>query len=114
MTRSPRPLVRRARADADVREAIDHYLAESTSVALGFVDALEAAYEHIRRSPATGSPRYGHELNLQGLRSWPCRRHPYLVFYVSYEDRIEVWRVLHMSCDIPRWLQQGTSPGFPK
>jgi len=40
--------------------------------------------------------------------------HPYLVFYVSYEDRIEVWRVLHMSCDIPRWLQQGTSPGFPK
>ena len=105
--RSPRPLVRRARADADVHEAIDHYLTESTDVALGFVDALEAAYEHIRHSPATGSPRYGHELNLPGLRFWQCRRYPYLVFYVALSDRIEVWRVLHARRDIPHWLQEG-------
>ena len=43
--RTPRPLVRRARADADVNEAIEHYLAESPAAALGFIDALEAAYE---------------------------------------------------------------------
>jgi toxin ParE1/3/4 len=107
--RRSRPLVRRARADADVHEAIDHYLEDSTDVALGFVDALEAAYEHIRRSPATGSPRYGHELSLPGLRFWPCRRYPYLVFYVILSDRIEVWRVLHTSRDIPRWLQEGAA-----
>ena len=115
MTRgSPRSLVRRARADADVHEAIDHYLEESTGAALGFVDALELAYEQIRRSPAMGSPRYGHELNLQGLRCWPCRRYPYLVFYVAFDDRIEVWRVLHMSRDIPHRLREGASPAAPE
>ena len=50
--RSAKPLVRRARADADIGEAIDYYLAESPAVALRFVDALEAAYRHIRRTPA--------------------------------------------------------------
>ena len=49
--RSAKPLVRRARADADVGEAIGCYLAESPAVTLRFVDALEAAYRHIRRTP---------------------------------------------------------------
>ena len=108
--RSQRPLTRRAQADADVREAIDYYLAESPEIALAFVDALEAAYEHIRRSPATGSPRYGHELSLPGLRFWPCRRFPYLVFYAALDYRIEIWRVLHAKRDIPHWLQEGAVP----
>jgi toxin ParE1/3/4 len=103
--RAPLPLVRRARADADVTEAIDYYLAESNAAALGFIDALEAAYEHIRRAPATGSPRYAHELNLPGLRFWPCKRYPYLVFYVERAGRVEVWRVVHARRDIPKWLQ---------
>lgn len=71
--RSAKLLVRRARADADVAEAIDYDLAESPASALRFVDALEAAYMHIRRVPATGSPRYAHELNLPGLRQRPIR-----------------------------------------
>ena len=103
--RAAKPLIRRTRADADVTEAIDHYLVESRTAAIRFVDALEAAYEHIRRAAATGSPRYAHELNLPGLRFWPCKRFPYLVFYVERDDSIEVWRVLHSSRDIPHWLQ---------
>lgn len=99
-----KPLMRRARADADVDGAIDHYLAESADVALGFVDALEMAYRAIRRTPSIGAPRYAHALNLPGLRFWPCKRYPYLVFYVEYADRIEVWRVLHASRDLPLWL----------
>lgn len=99
-----RPLMRRARADADVDEAIDHYLAGSADVALGFVDALEVAYRAIRRTPSIGPPRNAHALNLPGLRFWPCRRYSYLIFYVEYADRIEAWRVLHASRDLPRWL----------
>lgn len=91
-------------------EAVDYYLAAAPSAALGFVDALEAAYEHIRRAPATGSPRYAHELNLPGLRFWPCKRYPYLVFYVERAGSIDIWRVLHGKRDIPRWLQDGTEP----
>jgi len=108
--RAGRPLIRRARADADIAEAIDRYLTESTTVALHFIDALETAYEHIRRAAATGSPRHAHELNLPGLRFWRCKRYPYLVFYVELSDRIEVWRVLHARRDIPHWLQDGAAP----
>lgn len=105
--RTAKPLVRRARADEDVVEAIDYYLVESPANALRFVDALEAAYKHIQRAPGTGSPRYAHELNLPGLRSWPCKRYPYLVCYVERADSIDVWRVLHTRRDIPRWLHEG-------
>ena len=98
------PLVRRAQADLDVFDALDHYLTESVSAAEGFVAALEKAYDHIQRAPATGSPRWAHELNIPGLRSWPCSPYPHLVFYVVQAERIEIWRVLHASRDIPAWL----------
>lgn len=105
--RAVKPLVRRARSDADVTDAIDYYLAESPAAALGFVDALEAAYDHIQRWPAAGSSRYAFELNLPGMRFWRCKKYPYLIFYVEKADHIEVWRVLHAHRDIPRWLQDG-------
>jgi toxin ParE1/3/4 len=103
-----KPLVRRERADADqdVEQAIEHYLQEDApDVVLPFVDALERAYRHIQRHPGTGSSRYAHELNLPGLRIWACKRFPYLVFYVEHDDRIDAWRLLHASRDIPAWLQ---------
>jgi toxin ParE1/3/4 len=75
-------IVRRAAADGDIETVIDHYLAAAgTGVALSFVDALEAAFLHLSRHPATGSPKYAVALNLPGLRSWPLGRFPYLVFY---------------------------------
>lgn len=101
-----KPLVRRALADADVLEAIDHYLAVSSAAAGAFIRSLEAAYRHIRRHPGTGSPRYAHALSIPGLRFWPCGRYPYLVFYLEQPQHIEVWRVLHGGRDIPRWLRE--------
>jgi len=56
---------------------------------------------HIARQPATGSPRYAHELDLPGLRCWPLRRYPYLVFYVELPRHVDVWRILHRRRDIP-------------
>ncbi|WP_435751719.1 type II toxin-antitoxin system RelE/ParE family toxin [Thauera sp. AutoDN2] len=66
---------------------------------------LEQAYTHIARHPGTGSPRFGHELDLPGLRSWVLSGYPYLVFYVERPDHIDVWRVLHGQRDIPSWMQ---------
>jgi len=100
-----KPIVPRSEANRDVDEAIDHYLSESAEqAALGFIDALEQAYAHIARHPATGSPRYAHELNIPGLRAWSLTRYPYLVFFIKREDHIDVWRVLHGQRDIPAWL----------
>lgn len=100
MTR--KPVVPRAQASADVESAIDHYLAENAvDAALGFIAALEQAYDHLSRHAATGSPRHGHELGLANLRTWPLTKYPYLVFYLEREDHIDVWRVLHTRRDIP-------------
>lgn len=101
-----KPVVPREQARQDVEDAIEHYLVEDAeAVALGFIDALQKAYGHIGRHPATGSPRHAHELNLPGLRSWPLTRYPYLVFYVEHSDHIDVWRVLHGQRDIPAGLR---------
>lgn len=96
-------------AAKDVEAAIDFYLLEaSQSVALGFVDALEGAYRLIGEQPAAGSSRYAHELQLPGLRSWPLKRYPYLVFYIEHADRVDVWRVLHAASDLPAWMTEAT------
>jgi toxin ParE1/3/4 len=100
-----KPIIARALANWDVDAAIEHYLNENAKLAaLGFIKALEQAYIDIGRHPATGSPRYAHELDLPGLRSWPLTRHPYLVFYIERAHYIDVWRVLHAQHDIPGWL----------
>ncbi len=59
------------------------------------------------------------ELDLPGLRCWPVKRYPYLVFYVERDDHIDVWRVLHGQRDIPAWLRESgcdnirrACPGF--
>ena len=107
------PLARRALADRDVDEALDHYLAEAARAAEGFVKSMERAYGHIRRAPDSGSPRWAHALDLPGLRAWPLKRYPYLVFYVVLPARIEVWRVLHMRRDMPAWLAEDESASPP-
>lgn len=86
-------------------EAIEHYLeAAGPDVALGFIGALDAAIRHISRHPRSGSSRYGHELNLPGLRSWALTSHPQVVFYMEARTRIDVWRILHGRRDIPAWI----------
>jgi toxin ParE1/3/4 len=107
---SPKQIARRPIANRDVDDAIDHYLREADQkTALRFLDSLEDAYRHISRHPASGSPRYGQELGLSDLRSWPLQRYPYLVLFVEREDHIDVWRVLHAERDIPAHLREPQS-----
>ncbi|AXQ28336.1 type II toxin-antitoxin system RelE/ParE family toxin [Solimonas sp. K1W22B-7] len=103
---TPKPVVPRELANRDVENAIDHYLSEGAAeAALGFIAELERAYSHLERHPATGSSRYAFEMDLPGLRSWPLRRYPFLVFYREQDDHLDVWRVLDARADIPAWLQ---------
>ncbi|MGH8664384.1 MAG: hypothetical protein ACREUX_08950 [Burkholderiales bacterium] len=65
-----KPVIPRVRAARDIDEAIAHYLSVDAEVAaLGFIDALERAYGHISRNPASGSSRYALELNLRACGS---------------------------------------------
>ena len=104
---TPKPVVPRARAVRDMDEALAHYLREGESQAtLGFIDELEAAYAHIAQYPASGSSRYAWELDVPGLRSWPVRCYPHLIFYRERDDHIDVWRVLHGRRDIATWMRE--------
>jgi toxin ParE1/3/4 len=107
-----KPIVARPTARVDINEAISYYLTEGTpNSARRYVNALEEAFLHIARFPASGSPRYGIELNLSGLRSWPLAGFPFLIFYRDAEHHIDVWRVLHAERDIPEWMRDpGTRP----
>ncbi len=108
---SRKRVVLRERADRDADEAVEHYLREAGErIALGFVDALERACAHIARHPAAGSSRHAHELNLPGLRAWPLKRYPYLLFYVERDDHVDVWRLLRAERDIPAWLWEPEDP----
>ncbi|KAF0864196.1 type II toxin-antitoxin system RelE/ParE family toxin [Pseudomonas sp. LD120] len=103
-----KPVIPRALASQDVEGAINYYLdQQAEQAALGFIDALEKAYVHIGRHPASGMSRYAHELDLPGVLCWPLKRYPYLVFYVERDEHIDVWRVLHGMRDFPEWLAEG-------
>ena len=65
-------------------------------------DGADAAIDEL---PGIGSPRWAHELNLPGLRSWRIQGYPWLVFYVEAEANVDVWRVLHAKLDIPTWME---------
>lgn len=99
-----KPAVLRARAAADVDAIVDGYLA-GVAVALAFADALDSAFRHVERSPATGSARYGDRSGQPGLRFWPLRRFPHLVFYFERTDWVDVVRVLHGRRDMPPALR---------
>lgn len=103
-------MVLRARARQDIDDALTYYLAEAgEDVALRFIDAVEAALRHLSAHPSSGSLRFAYELDLPGLRAWPLRRFPWLVFYSESDQQVDVWRVLHGRRDIPAWLGETLS-----
>jgi toxin ParE1/3/4 len=102
---SAKPVVPRLVARRDVENAIDYYADEAgADIALRFIVALKDAYRVISTRPATGSPRFAHELELPGLRTREIARFPYLIFYLERDDHIDVWRVLHRQRDMQAWL----------
>lgn len=109
---TPNLVVLRAVARRDINHAIDHCLGgPGRATALRFIDRVEESFRHVAMSVESGSPRYGHELNLPELRSWPVRSFPYLVFYMTARGRVDVWRVLHREHDIPAWMEEGEDDG---
>jgi toxin ParE1/3/4 len=96
-----RRVVLREKARDDLEQAIDWLTAEAgQGTAHAFVDAVQAATRRIAERPATGSPRWAHELDLPGLRSVRVKGHDWLIFYIARDGHIDVWRVLHGARDI--------------
>lgn len=104
-----RTIIRRQLARTDIEQAAAHYFdTAGLAVAGRFVAAVEAALAHAATHPEAGSARYAQALDRPGLRFWPLKGFPYLVFYRINSDYLDVWRVLHAERDIPAWLREGT------
>ncbi len=78
-------------------EEIVHYYEQTSSeqVALGFINALDQAFSQLSRYPHMGSPRPEYDLELDGIRSWPLKKFPHLIYYEIQTDHIELWRSKH-------------------
>jgi len=97
-----------------LRPAADHdldehflYLAEEAGndVALRFLDATRACFDHLLESPEIGTLRIFKNPELEGLRMFPVRGFEmHLVFYRPAHWGIDVIRVLHGARDIERIL----------
>jgi len=62
---SAKPVVLKERARRDIDESVEHNLEQHAgAAAAGFIDALEQAYRHIGRHPASGSPRFAWMLDV--------------------------------------------------
>jgi toxin ParE1/3/4 len=101
-----RPVIPRDQAIQDVEHAIDYYLDEGAAQAASdLIDALQAAYRLVGLHPGIGSPRYGYELDIPGLRGRALENFPYVILYIERSDHIDVLRVLHQRRDIPEMLR---------
>lgn len=96
-----RAAIRSTLADEDIQQALAHYLGISAATALQFLDALERALDHIQTHPASGSPRFAHELGIPQLRCWRLQGFPYALFYIEHRDHLDVIRFPHLQQDIP-------------
>lgn len=100
-----KPVIWRSKARRDTEEAAWWYATQSgRPEAERFLSAVEAGISHVSRFPASGSLRHAALLGLDGLRFWPLRGYPYLIFYLELDTHLDIWRVLHAQTDIPEGM----------
>lgn len=100
-----KPVIPRIQAEDDLDRACEHILSTAgTDAVIDFLLDFDKAITLISQFPGSGSPRYGYETGLEGLRYRPMKRFPYLIFYMETEYCIDVWRVVHSSMDIQSGL----------
>lgn len=103
-------VVPRVIAENDLESACEHYLTTAgTDVAVDFLNDFENAVAFISRFPAAGSPKYGDEHSMAGVRFWQLKKFPFIIFYIETEHQIDVWRVMHGNMDITAELQDPDS-----
>ena len=97
-----KPIQLRQAAERDITLAVAWYAANANrDVANRYIDALQEAYLVIASNPKIGSQRYATTLEIPELRSLTLRKFPFHIFHIEQDDRIEIWRVLNSSRDIP-------------
>ena len=107
-----KPVIPSRLALRDIDEAWSYYLDEAgVAVAERFLGSLEEAFALLGRQGGIGSPRWAHELRVEGLRCWPLTGYPYLLFYFEHDDAVDLARLLHGASDIAATLAEPDAGG---
>ncbi|CAD5941057.1 hypothetical protein PCC9214_01928 [Planktothrix tepida] len=88
----------------------DHFMYISSinqNAALRFFDAVRETLANLARMSEIGSLYPINNVHLEKLRRWSVKGfEKYLIFYLSFEDRILIVRILHSARDIERILKE--------
>jgi toxin ParE1/3/4 len=107
-----RHVLRRARAQADIRALSFHIAEDNPDAARRFLTAVERSLALLADMPRLGAPRRTGNPALAGLRMHPVRGFEnHLIFYRPLRGGIELVRVLHGARDIGAILRAEPGPG---
>ncbi len=100
-------VTRRDQALADLADLAFYLGQDDPDVADRFLDAFEAAAERLAQMPYIGVAHPVKAPALFGLRRWPIKGfEKCVIFYLVFEDSIDIVRVLHTSRDIENILAE--------
>jgi toxin ParE1/3/4 len=96
-----KPAVLRPQARRDQQGEVRYYRNEGgTRLAAKVAKATNDALYQIELEPGMGSPKLGHLLGIQGLRTWRVGKFPLLWCYFERGDHLDVVRLLGERQDI--------------
>lgn len=100
-------IVIRPKASQDLDENFAYIAQNNPDAALRFFDAARQTFARLAQMSGMGSLYPVQNPRLQGLRKWPVRGFEnYLIFYLSFDDFIEVVRILHAARDLEEVLSE--------
>lgn len=90
-------------ARRDVLDLFDYISLDNEDAAFRFLSATESSFRDLAENPEIGPACEYRGARGKGLRRWHVKGfESYLVFYRSFDDRIEIVRVLHGARDLTR------------
>ena len=99
-------VIRRDRALSDLADLALYIAQDNQEVADRFLDAVEEAVDRIAQLPYIGTAHPSSNPALLGLRRWPINGfEKYLIFYLVFEDTIDLVRILHSARDLTHILE---------
>jgi len=96
------------RASQDIDEHLAFIAQNNSDAALRFFDAVRETFAKLAQMSGMGRPYPVTNARLEGLRKWSVKGfEKHLIFYLSFDDYIEIVRILHAARDIEAiWEQQ--------
>jgi toxin ParE1/3/4 len=94
------------RASQDIDKLFAYIAQKNSDAALQFFDAVRQTFAKLAQRSGMGRAYPVTNLRLEGLRKWSVKGFEnHLIFYLAFDDYIEIVRVLHAARDIEAILE---------